>query len=57
MSKAEIIAGASDADIADWLHARLEAALAASPAGIAITIPGGSTPFPILARLAERGLD
>lgn len=57
MSKAEIIPGASDSEIASWLHERLAAALAASSAGIAITIPGGSTPFPILARLAELGLD
>lgn len=57
MSKAEIIPGASDAEIARWLYERLAKALAAAPAGIAITIPGGSTPFPILARLAELGLD
>ena len=57
MSKAEIIPGASDAEIARWLHVQLAKALAAAPAGIAITIPGGSTPFPILARLAELGLD
>ncbi len=57
MSKAEIIPGASDAEIAHWLYERLAKALTAAPAGIAITIPGGSTPFPILARLAELGLD
>jgi len=57
MSKAEIIPGASDAEIARWLYERLAKALAAAPAGIAISIPGGSTPFPILARLAELGLD
>lgn len=57
MSKAEIIGGASDADIAMWLEARLTAALKASDAMIAITIPGGSTPFPILAELARAPLD
>ncbi len=57
MSKAEIIPGASDAEIADWLHERLTKSLAAAPGEIAITIPGGSTPFPILARLAQLGLD
>lgn len=57
MSKAEIIPGASDAEIADWLHERLTMALAAAPGEIAITIPGGSTPFPIIARLAQLGLD
>ena len=57
MNKAEIIPDASDVEIARWLHARLDQALAASSGPIAITIPGGSTPFPILASLAELGLD
>ena len=47
MAQATIIPGASDADIADWLQARL-----AGRAG-AISLPGGSTPFPILAELAR----
>jgi 6-phosphogluconolactonase len=53
----EIIEGADDAAIAEWLHARLAAALARSTAPIAITVPGGATPFPILARLAAMPLD
>lgn len=53
MTKAKLIDGASNAEIAAWLFVRLEAA----PGKIAITIPGGSTPFPILAELAELGLD
>ena len=54
----EIIDGADDAAIAAWLAARLGAALAAAgPDGIAITVPGGSTPFPILAALAQLPLD
>lgn len=57
MSKAEIIPSASDAEIARWLHERLEQALAATSGQVAITIPGGSTPFPILKKLAELGLD
>lgn len=57
MSKAEIIPGASDLEIARWLHERLARALTATSGQIAITIPGGSTPFPILAKLAELGLD
>lgn len=57
MSKAEIIPGASDVEIARWLHERLEQALAATSGQVAITIPGGSTPFPILKKLAELGLD
>ncbi len=53
----EIIAQADDAAIADRLEVYLHQALAESPAGIAISVPGGSTPFPILAELAKRRLD
>jgi len=57
MPDAELICGADDAAIARWLHARLSEALAARDGEVAITIPGGSTPFPILAELAGLGLD
>jgi 6-phosphogluconolactonase len=57
MTKAELISGADDAAIAHWLHTALQAALAGAPGEVAITIPGGSTPFPILAELARLGLD
>jgi 6-phosphogluconolactonase len=57
MSDTNLIENASDADIARWLHQRLSQALAATKDEIAITIPGGSTPFPILAELAGLGLD
>jgi 6-phosphogluconolactonase len=57
MASVEIIEGASDGAIAGWLHGRLEAALAASEAPVAITVPGGSTPFPILAELVRTNLD
>lgn len=43
--------------IADWLERHLAAALSATDGPIAITIPGGSTPFPILQELVERDLD
>ncbi|NBC37766.1 6-phosphogluconolactonase [Novosphingobium sp. FSY-8] len=52
----QIIPGASDADIAAAIAQRLRAALAAGEGPIAITIPGGSTPFPILALLAQMDL-
>jgi 6-phosphogluconolactonase len=52
----EMIAGADDAAVADWLHGRLAAALARSETPVAITVPGGSTPFPILERLAAMPL-
>src|SRR6478609_1762646 len=48
MTEVEIIEGASDAAIAGWLRDRLERALEASDTPVAITVPGGSTPFPIL---------
>jgi len=53
----EIIENAGDALIADWLELKLDEALARSPGDVAITVPGGSTPFPILALLAARPLD
>jgi 6-phosphogluconolactonase len=55
MAKIDLIEAASDAGIADWIEQRLTAALALSES-IAITVPGGSTPFPILADLAARPL-
>jgi 6-phosphogluconolactonase len=57
MAEIEIIAGASDTDVATWLLERLEAALTLSLDEIAISVPGGSTPFPILAELAKASLD
>ena len=43
MADIEIIAGASDTDIATWLLERLEAALTLSPGEVAISVPGGFT--------------
>lgn len=57
MPQVELIEHADDACIAAWLHARLGAALARQAGRVAITLPGGSTPFPILAHLARLGLD
>ncbi len=57
MSKIEIIDEAGNEQIAAWLEQKLAAALAASDGMISITIPGGSTPFPILADLARSPLD
>jgi len=57
MALVEIIEGAGDAAIADWLTNRLAGALSAGAAPVAITVPGGSTPFPILALLAQAPLD
>jgi 6-phosphogluconolactonase len=57
MAHIDIIEGASDERIADWLAGRLQADLAAKPGPVAITVPGGSTPFPILAALRRYPLD
>lgn len=54
MNKVTIHSDASNADVARWLEAKLAKALAATFGGIAITIPGGSTPFPILALLGSQ---
>lgn len=57
MSDIAIIPGADDAAIAAWLHARLAKALAAREGPVAVAVPGGGTPFPIIARLAQMPLD
>lgn len=54
----EIIDGADDAAIAAWIADALILALDRAAGGaIAIAVPGGTTPFPILALLAGRGVD
>lgn len=55
MSRIAIIENADDEAIAAWLAQHLRAALAVAPE-IAITVPGGSTPFPILERLVREDL-
>jgi 6-phosphogluconolactonase len=55
MAQIEIFEGVSDAGIADWIADRLERAARRSDV-VAVTVPGGSTPFPILADLAQRAL-
>ncbi len=57
MTSPHIVPAATDGQIADWLFEHLSATLAATGSTIAITVPGGSTPFPILAELAQRSLD
>jgi 6-phosphogluconolactonase len=52
-----IVEGASDADVAAWIERSLDNALKAVSGPIAVTVPGGSTPFPILERLASVPID
>ena len=51
MTNVTMIPDAPASAIAAWLGETLRAALAENQDGVAITIPGGSTPFPILAEL------
>jgi 6-phosphogluconolactonase len=53
MADIRIVENASDGAIAAWLAERL----ARIPGEAAISVPGGSTPFPILAELAAMPLD
>lgn len=57
MRDVELIKGADDGAIAGWIAARLDAALGESEGAVAICLPGGSTPFPILAELVKHPLD
>ncbi|GGD73656.1 6-phosphogluconolactonase [Croceicoccus mobilis] len=49
--------GWTDGEIAEWLAGHLGKALAEREGLVAITVPGGSTPFPIFAELAKHDLD
>ena len=57
MDKVRIIEGADNEAIAHWLAERIDAVLASSAGEVAITVPGGSTPFPIMAELAKLPLN
>lgn len=57
MIQPTIVPNASDEAVAAWLENVLVTALAETDGTLAITIPGGSTPFPILARLDPEAVD
>lgn len=57
MAEVTIVEGADAGAIADWIEARIAAALDATEGDVAITVPGGSTPFPIMEQLVTRDLD
>lgn len=57
MTAIQSIEAADDAAIARWIEKRLTTALNQTPGRIAITVPGGQTPFPILRLLAKAQLD
>ena len=57
MTMIDVRDGADDAAIAEWIAGRLRDRLGRDDIPVAITVPGGSTPFPILERLACIPLD
>lgn len=56
MSDIDLITGAEDVAVAEWLSARLRCRFAGGDAPVAISVPGGSTPFPIIERLLGEDL-
>jgi 6-phosphogluconolactonase len=57
MDNLTIFENADDPEIAGWIARALGEALSATPAPIAICVPGGTTPFPILELLRKMPLE
>ncbi|MEP0393020.1 MAG: 6-phosphogluconolactonase [Erythrobacter sp.] len=57
MDNVILMDGQSVGDIARWIADRLHSALTGSTGDIAISVPGGSTPFPIFDELVKADLD
>ncbi len=57
MANAKIIEGADNGAIASWLAQLFGRIMASREGPVTITVPGGSTPFPIIEALLERELD
>ena len=57
MKAVDVIESVGAGVIADWLHACISSALEANEGLVAITVPGGSTPFPIMQQLVMSDLD
>ncbi|MXO67003.1 6-phosphogluconolactonase [Altericroceibacterium endophyticum] len=57
MAEIQLVENAKNSDIATWLCHRLDVALQSGEGPVAITVPGGSTPFPILEELVKSPLD
>src|SRR3546814_16001291 len=57
MAQVKFIEGADPAEIADWIGGRLARHLSSGQGPVAITVPGGSTPFPIFAELTKQPLE
>ena len=57
MDNVTLIDGQSASDIAQWISEKLTDALAATTDEVAISVPGGSTPFPIFEELVKAPLE
>ena len=57
MDNLTLIDGQSASDIAQWISGKLGSALEATTGEVAISVPGGSTPFPIFEELVKEPLD
>jgi 6-phosphogluconolactonase len=57
MTEITIIDNANDAAIAAWFAARLAEVMTSREGPVTITVPGGSTPFPIMQHLLAHELD
>ncbi|RIV85764.1 6-phosphogluconolactonase [Aurantiacibacter zhengii] len=57
MANIDIIENAPDAQIASFIETALRKALAESELPVEISVPGGSTPFPIMRELVKADLD
>ncbi len=57
MSTITLVPDATDTAIADWVEAQLRTALAQTDGTVALALPGGATPFPILALLTARDIE
>ena len=57
MHNLTMIEGADSAAIAEWIALRLATVLRRGDGPVAITVPGGSTPFPVFEQLVQCPLD
>lgn len=57
MDNVSLIDGQSAKNIAQWISKKLANALATTTDEVAISVPGGSTPFPIFEELVKTDLD
>lgn len=57
MAQARILEDSTPATVAGWLGERLRTLLDSRDGSVTITVPGGSTPFPIFEQLLEHPLD